>query len=160
MNKNDDFFDNLYLKWYQCLLKYAYRLTLDKSLAEEIVQETFTEAYKKVELLQQHENVAGWLYVTTKNIARSYLRKAMKINASIHTEEFEPPVMYEDNISYYLADNLSKEESDIITRFYKDRQPVTEIAEDLSISISACKMRLKRARDKLKKSYEKNNLGM
>ena len=141
-------------------MKYAYRLTLDKNYAEEIVQEAFTEAYKKVDLLRQHENPVGWLYITTKNIARSYLRKAKRINAIIHTEEFEQPIMYEDNISYYLADNLSKEEFDIITRFYKDRQPVTEIAENLNISISACKMRLKRARDKLKKSYEKNNPGM
>lgn len=160
MNKDNEFFDKIYLKWYQRLLKYTYRLTLDKSSAEEIVQEAFTEAYKKVDQLQKHENPVGWLYITTKNIARSYLRKVIRINALIHTEEFEQPVMYEDNISYYLADNLSKNELDIITRFYKDRQSVAEIAEDLSISISACKMRLKRARDKLKEIYEKNDPGM
>lgn len=73
VGKSSEFFDRLYLDWYGNLIKYAYRLTLEKSYAEEIVQETFTEAYKKVEILQRHENPVGWLYVTTRNSARVQL---------------------------------------------------------------------------------------
>lgn len=161
VGKSSEFFDRLYLDWYGNLIKYAYRLTLEKSYAEEIVQETFTEAYKKVEILQRHENPVGWLYVTTRNLAWAYLRKAKKINAVMHLDEnFERSAIYKEIIKDSIFDDLTKEEADIITKFYKYRKSISEIAKEYGISLSACKMRLKRTRDKLKNKYKNNFFDM
>jgi len=159
--EKNDYFDRLYTDWWLGLIKYAYRLTFDKNLAEEIVQETFIEAYKKTEMLQRHENPAGWLYVTTRNIAMASLRKIEKRKSEVHLKEsVSDSVTYEDNSSYYISDCLTKEETDLIVRFYKHRQSIAEIAKAYGISLSACKMRLKRTRDKLRSKYKKSFFDM
>lgn len=161
MRGKNDYFDRLYTDWWVRLIKYAYRLTFDKSLAEEIVQETFIEAYKKSEMLQRHENPVGWLYVTTRNIAMACLRKIEKRKSEIHLKEnVRDLVTYEDNTIYYVSDCLSKDETDLIIRFYKHRQSIEEIAKAYGISLSACKMRLKRTRDKLRSKYKNNFFDM
>lgn len=155
MSENDEFFEKLYLDWYKALLRYIYRLTLDKQAAEEILQETFLTAYKKIEFLRRHENPSGWLYVTAKNITRNYLRKMRNPDAVLYLENYKQPSVNEESIKDILPDFFTKEEADIITRYYRDRQSVSEIAQDYGISLSACKMRLKRTRDKLKKFIKK-----
>jgi RNA polymerase sigma-70 factor (ECF subfamily) len=155
VNKNNDFFNKLYLDLYGSLIKYAYRLTFDKSLAEDIVQETLIEAYKRIELLQQHENPVGWLHVSTRNIAKAKLRNKRKIQSEIHiAKNLIKPGGGGDKISYYISDYLTKAEADIIIRFYEHNQPISEIAKAYGISLSACKMRLKRTREKIKKEYK------
>ena len=160
MSENDEFFEKLYLDWYRALLRYVYRLTLDRQQTEEILQETFLEAYKKIELLRRHKNPSGWMYVTAKNRARNYLRKMRKPDTVLYLKNYELPSVNEDDLKYIIPDSFTKEEADIITRYYQDRQSIPEIAKAYGISLSACKMRLKRTRDKLKKDYEKNNFSM
>jgi len=160
VHKND-FFDKLYTDWYERLLKYVYRLTLEKNSAEDIVQDTFIEAYKKSDLLQHHESPEGWLYVTARNKARNYLRKERKSNTAVYQDNnCSYQGANEDDFEILVADKLSKEDTDIVKRFYKYRQTITEIARAYNISASACKMRLKRARDKLKAFYKENYYGM
>jgi|LSQX01.2.fsa_nt_gb RNA polymerase sigma-70 factor (ECF subfamily) len=157
VSDNTKFFNELYLKWYGGLIKYAYRLTSDKGLAEEIVQDAFVEAYKKVELLQQHDNPTGWLYVATRNISRAKLRDKKKRQYVVKIEkDLLFPRSRGDNIDYYISDYLTTSESDIIIRFYKHRQPISQIAKVYGISESACKMRLKRSREKIKRGHKKN----
>jgi len=118
VKERNDYFDRLYTEWWLGLIKYAYRLTFDKNLAEEIVQETFIEAYKKSEMLQRHENPVGWLYVTTRNIAKASLRKIEKRKSEIHLKgNVRDPVTYEDNTCYYISDCLTKEETDLTSGF-------------------------------------------
>lgn len=161
MSKNSDFFNELYLKWYGSLIKYAYRLTSDKSLAEEIVQDAFIEAYKKIELLQQHDNPVGWLHVATRNISKAKLREKQRRQFMVQIgEDFINPRVRKDKMSYFFTDALTTTEADLVIRFYKHRQPIADIAKVYGISRSACKMRLKRTREKVKREYKKNFIKM
>lgn len=151
----DTFFDKLYLENYSELFKYAYRMTYESNLAEEIVQDAFTEAYKKIELLNKHENPIGWLYVTVKNITKAHLREFIKIKKLISLEDNEIATYDEDRAELLLLNYLTVEETKIIMKFYIEKKSLDEISKEYGISISACKMRLKRARDKFKEIYEK-----
>ena len=151
----DAFFDKLYLDNYKSLFKYAYRLTYEKNLAEEIVQDAFTEAYRKIELLSRHENPVGWLYVTVKNIARVYIREYLSFKKLIPLDDKDIAAADEEREEMLLLNYLIKEETKIIIDFYIENKSLAEIANEYDITLSACKMRLKRARDKFKENYEK-----
>lgn len=151
----DAFFDELYSEYYKDLFKYAYRLTYEKNMAEEIVQDTFIEAYKKIELLAQHENPAGWLYVTTRNIIKAYMREYLSIKTLLPLEDHEIGVADEEREEIFLSNYLNEQDAKIIFKFYVEKRSLTEISEEYAISLSACKMRIKRAREKFKEIYEK-----
>ena len=147
---SNSFFEKLYKDNYVSLLKYAYRLTYEKNFAEEIVQDTFTEAYKKIDTLQQHENPVGWLYITLKNVTKAYLREVKVINRCIPLQESDYVVEDVVDEGSNLLDCLTSDEKDLLISFYINGYSISEIASEKKITISACKMRIKRARDKLK----------
>lgn len=70
----DGAFDTLYLAHVEGLLRYAYTRTQNREIAEELVQDTFHEAYVQFERLRCHENAGGWLMQTLKNKLRNYQR--------------------------------------------------------------------------------------
>ncbi|HHU04854.1 MAG TPA: RNA polymerase sigma factor [Clostridiales bacterium] len=153
--KLDDIFEKLYSAYFKDLYKYVYRLTYEKNIAEEIVQDTFIEAYRKIEHLAKHENPAGWLYVTARNITKAYLRDYLSIKALLPLENHDTGAVDEENEDMFLSNYLNQEEAKIIIKFYVEKRSLSEMANEYGISLSACKMRLKRARDKLKENYEK-----
>ena len=152
--KLEEIFEKLYFDNYKNLLKNAYRLTYEKNAAEEIVQDAFIEAYKKIERLQNHENLVGWLYITVKNISKAYLRKNKEIKKLFPLEDYNIAVTDNESEEAVLSNYLTKKDTDIMLKFYKDKKSLMEISNEYGISLSACKMRLKRARDKFKYKYE------
>ncbi len=149
------FFDQLYLEHYKDLFRYAYRLTYEKNMAEEIMQDVFIEAYKKITLLYKHENPVGWLYVTVRNITKAYMRESLKMKKMLSLENNVVATTDVESKELLLQNFLTLEESEIMEKFYIEKNSLTEISAEVGISLSACKMRLKRARDKFKDCYEK-----
>ena len=146
----DSFFEKLYKDNYASLIKYVYRLTYEKNFAEEIVQDAFTEAYKKIELLQRHVNPAGWLYITVKNITKAYLREAKAINRCLPLQEadYVAEAVVDEESDLLIC--LTSDEKNLLISFYINGYSISEIASEKEITVSACKMRIKRARDKIK----------
>ena len=69
MNKEekDRYFNELMEKAYDKIYIFASKGCSNREFAEDIVQETFLEAYRKADILIDHPNVMGWLYTTVKN---------------------------------------------------------------------------------------------
>lgn len=153
-NQDKNYFDTLYLENYRKLLIFVYRLLQDRYFAEEIVQDTFVVAYKKIAIIQKHENPVGWLYITAKNISKAYLREIKRLKLHVPLWETDQAVTCEGSLSSKLSDYLTKEETEILVRFYEYRQSIKEISAHYHINESACKMRLKRARGKVKKKIK------
>ena len=55
-----------------------YRI-LDKSLAQDVLQETFYLAYKKWDILKDHPNQTGWLLETARYKIQEFNRKIKKL---------------------------------------------------------------------------------
>ena len=70
----DGAFDALYLAHVEKLLRYAQGQIQNREMAEELVQDTFHEAYLKFDRLRCHENPGGWLMQTLKNKLANYQR--------------------------------------------------------------------------------------
>lgn len=77
----DGAFDALYLAHVEKLLRYAQGQIQNREMAEELVQDTFHEAYLKFDQLQRHENPGGWLMQTLKNKLANHQRARRRESA-------------------------------------------------------------------------------
>lgn len=70
----DRFLKELMEATYEKIYTFIDRRQADKDFVEDVVQETFLAAYRKAEVLMEHPNQLGWLYITARN-------KMLKLNS-------------------------------------------------------------------------------
>ena len=104
--------DAIYIKYCKWVYNFLYKLTNDIELSEELTQETFYTAIKKINTLNKKESIRTWLYQIAKNKWKDYLRKNKKANIDL-----------EENTVENLVANYDIEEDmiakDNIIEFYK-----------------------------------------
>ena len=66
-----------------------YKLTKDIELSEELTQETFYTAIKKINTLKNKESIRTWLYQIAKNKWKDYLKKNKKSNIDLDENDLE-----------------------------------------------------------------------
>lgn len=75
-NGNQSAFEILVLRHEKFLLKVVVRMTRDLDLAEDIVQETFIKAFRRLHLFEGRSSLRSWLYQIAVNTARNRFRRA------------------------------------------------------------------------------------
>lgn len=148
----------------------ALRFTQNREDAEEVAQDCFIKAYRSLHSFKKESKFSTWLYTILYNTAMTSLRKKRLDTASIddegtHLQLENTPSGYEvhhaenRSRSFYLnqaIEQLSDYDAAIITLFYKGEQSVEEIAKTLGIEANSVKVRLFRARQRLKEKLEHN----
>ena len=140
------------------LYRFAYWRCRDRFLAEDVVQETFTRAWKAWRTLESHEAVKSWLYTILRHeIARLYEKKRLDIDPNEDLDELRADGQSEPSAALEMREALQS-----LPCSY--REPLllqvlggftcTEIASVLSISNAAVMTRLSRARAALRKLVE------
>ena len=81
--------DAIYKKYCKCVYNFLYKLTNDIELSEELTQETFYTAIKKINTLNKKESIRTWLYQIAKNKWKDYLRKNKKANINLDENTVE-----------------------------------------------------------------------
>ena len=148
--------EELYLEMFDKLKVYACCSLENEALAEEAVQETFRIACQKPEQLCESVNPQGWLVLTLKytirNIqsnratAKRILEKYLitQINDFAFSEDkLELSVLYEN-----VADT---EEFRLLSEMAIEGRSHLEMANSRGISVSACKKRVQRAKETLRR---------
>ena len=74
----------------------------DFHIAEEITQDTFLQAHKKLASLKNPSQFAGWLYVITDRLCRSWLRQRHLKTQSLETISEE--TLEETDYSNYIRE--------------------------------------------------------
>ena len=146
----------------------ALRFAKNREDAEEIAQDCFVKAYKALGTFNQTAKFSTWLYTITYTTAMSFLRKkrieTQSINGSENDLELEG---HQSDLSNNLAERksankyldeaittLSNDDIVIVTMFYKGEQSLEEISQALNMPANTVKIRLHRARAKLKERLE------
>ena len=148
--------ERLYLLMYDKLFVYARSTLSNDSLAEEAVQETFRIACTKPEALCTSANPKGWLVITLKNVI-SNMRKNRMTASRILTDYISAQVqelaISEDGIRFELLyENIAElEEFKLIKEMAIDGRSQLEMAQSRGISLNACKKRVQRAKEVLRK---------
>lgn len=90
-----EYVEVLYREMSTLLLNYAKRLLLNKSLAEEAMQETFVIACQRLDSLKSSPNPQGWLMNTLK-----YAIRKSKTTSNLHSRY----ILLLDDLALYVAD--------------------------------------------------------
>lgn len=73
-----DSFRLMYLAYYSWLCSYIYKLTLDKALAEDLVQDVFTKLWERRRQIVVATNLKSYLFRSCHNEFLQYVRKSKK----------------------------------------------------------------------------------
>ncbi|MFA6247835.1 MAG: RNA polymerase sigma factor [Mucilaginibacter sp.] len=148
----------------------ALRFSKGREDAEEIAQDCFIKAYRSLSSFQQQSKFSTWLYSIVYTTAMTFLRKRKLDTSSIDDDESyiqienKPSGYDEYNVenksrSYYInqaIEQLLPDDATIITMFYKGEQSLEEIAQVMGIEANTVKVKLFRARQRLKERLERN----
>ena len=153
--------EHLYIEMYDMLISYARCSFAEEPLAEEAVQETFRIACQKPEQLCESPNPQGWLVKTLKftisNMKRSR-ESARQVLSGYLIRQQEDSEFSEDKLALRLLyeDVSSTEEFRLFKEMAVDGKSHLEMAQARGISVSACKKRVQRAKEKLLKKFKKD----
>jgi len=138
------------------------RIIPSKEDAEELTQDTFLKAFRKLDTFKGECSFSTWLFRIAYNTAISATRKRRIILPAIDdamlervSDELVDTVFEDDEDEIRLQkleaaiNKLTVEEKTLITLFYTDNKPVAEIADLLEQTTDNVKVRLFRVRKKL-----------
>ena len=147
----------------------AWRKVGDFHTAEEITQDTFLRVYKKLGTLKDPHRFEGWLYRIAARQCLLFQRKKrlqtqpLEDTDSKHIEKMtysqylieaqaEAATEARRNIAQKLLGRLRESERTVVTLHYFGEMTCEEISRFLGVSASTVKSRLRRARQRLKRS--------
>ncbi|MDE0326268.1 MAG: RNA polymerase sigma factor, partial [Candidatus Poribacteria bacterium] len=177
LSGNDAAFSTLVEKYQKSIHALAWRKINDFHYAEEIMQDTFLKAYKKLPTLRNPNQFAGWLHVTANRLCIDWLRKQKRqqeqklvmqsledtrpeeIEESSYTHHISEQRMTESTERYHelvqkLLEKLPENERAVVTLYYLDEMSTKEIGKLLGVSVNTITSRLQRARKRLRTDQE------
>jgi RNA polymerase sigma factor (sigma-70 family) len=141
----------------------------NRELAEELAQDVFIKAYKALASFKGTSKFSTWLYTITHNTCLSHLRKKedetvfpgddkMNIWAEERGDSRHPDTQLEQKAQQQLVNEAVQQlpvgDGELITLFYKAEQSIEEISIITGLTTSNVKVKLLRARQKLKDILE------
>lgn len=152
--------------------RYAFTLALrfakNREDAEEIAQDCFVKAYKSLSQFQQQSQFTTWLYRIVYTTSMTFLRKKKlktdtldgdavfssinSLSADVKLDSTE-----QKSRSYFInlaIGQLLPDDATIITLFYQGEQSLEEIAQVTGLETNTVKVKLHRARHRLKEKLE------
>lgn len=167
--EQDAFIEKLYHEFFTQLWIYAKAALGDPEQTQEVVQDTFHEAVRHIDILMAHDNPKGWLMDALKkkimHARRSMNRYILRFISLDSDLEFTDPVLsVEDPAPNNVQDTLreirrvlSEEELDLLRKITLEKQPYKNVAEELGITVWTCQKRIERMRKKLKQYFAENS---
>lgn len=159
-HSQDEQLKKLYIDMFDILFSYARSVLDSESLAREAVQETFCIACSKIETVLSSPNPEGWLVNTLKNVIRNMRRSRAKLNQLIVTtiysaENKSTAIHDEEDVDILYGDMTQNADYILLKKIAIEQYSMIELADELGINIEACKKRVQRARDRLKRRFSK-----
>ena len=151
--------EELYREMFDKMKAYACCSLDNESLAEEAVQETFRIACQKPEQLCESANPRGWLVQTLKytiHNMQSNRESAKRIMERYLMTQIDDFTFSEDRIDFHiLYENVADtEELKLLAEMAIEGKSHLEMANSRGISVSACKKRVQRAKETLRKKID------
>ena len=162
-----DAFEQLVIRHQDLVFSLAYKLTGNREMANDVAQEAFIRAWKAIEKFRGDSTFSTWIYRITVNTAWTLRKKARKHNTLNIEDTYEPIVIDEkkdpelvainSDLSSVLINALDKipiEQRIIVELKNIEGRSHKEIADYLDISVTAAKVRLHRAHQRLRQILE------
>ncbi len=137
----------------------------EDDIAENLTHDIFIKVYLNLASFKRRSKFSTWLYSITYNFCIDYLRKAKK--QQVYNLDDQKEVVGDADIDSLedlkgielkrlkqLLEKIKPEEKMILLMKYREEMSIKEIQQVFQISESAVKMRIKRAKEKVRNLYE------
>jgi RNA polymerase sigma-70 factor (ECF subfamily) len=169
-------FEELLARYETPMLTFCYAFMRDRDAAEDLAQETFMRVFRNASRYQPVAKFTTWLYKIAANLCINELKKrGLRQNRSldepagsdpdgsrvierIASPEGSPLSAAEDHEAQMLIDkaisHLPEDQRTTLVMVEYHHMPYQDIAEVLGVTVSAIKMRVKRARETLREALK------
>src|SRR5262245_57146884 len=152
-------FAELVHRYQAALYRHAVAMVLDHDAAADMVQDAFVRAYTNLSDCRDHLRFRAWLFQTLRNRCLDYLKEARRRNIRLDDagpildtaegpSEIAARTRLRGQIKAALAE-LPQAQREAFVMHYVEGMPYEKMAELLGVTVSALKMRVRRAREAL-----------
>ena len=166
LSGDDAAFSTLVQKYQKSVHALVWRKIGDFHHAEEVTQDTFLQAYKKLSTLKNPNQFAGWLYVIASRLCLNWGRKKKLTVQSL--EDLPVDEIERSSYTHYMLEQQQKDTSEhhheivkkllsklpesertVVTLYYLGEMTTKEIGKFLGVSANTIASRLRRGRKRL-----------
>ncbi|WP_166385883.1 MULTISPECIES: RNA polymerase sigma factor [unclassified Polaribacter] len=165
---NTQLFAILYDRFSKVVYNKCYGFSKNKEEAEDLTHDVFIRLFVKLKTFKGNSKFSTWLYSFTYNFCVNYVQRndfKKKEKITVVTDNIQDDDVSQeiDDLTLFelksekLAKALSlidPTEKMILLMKYQDDMTIKEIQDSLNLGESAVKMRIKRAKQKVVKTYE------
>ena len=164
-------FGSLMMRYEKKLFRYGHKFLAEDDNIDDVVQEVFIKTYQNIQSFDTTQKFSSWIYRIAHNTYVNALKKKSKMPLNLfdfdtlisHTVVDDPLIREKEQkeIRKIVDKGLEKllpKYREIIIFYYLEELSYKEISDILHIPIGTVGIRLKRAKETLKKTYEKLNL--
>ncbi|PQJ71802.1 RNA polymerase subunit sigma-70 [Polaribacter butkevichii] len=165
---NTHLFAVLYDRFSKVVYNKCYGFSKNKEEAEDLTHDVFIRLFVKIKTFKGNSKFSTWLYSFTYNFCVNYVqrndfKKKEKVTVVTDNIKEDDGLQEIDDATLFelKSEKLAKAltlidpvEKMILLMKYQDDMTIKEIKESLNIGESAVKMRIKRAKQKLVRTYE------
>jgi RNA polymerase sigma factor (sigma-70 family) len=163
-------FSILVNKYQDYVFTLVLRFTENREDAEEIAQDVFVKAYRSLADFRGDSKFSTWLFTITRTTCLSFLRKKKLDTVSLDNERAGLQIGnlksgfgangIEQKSKHMMLNNaiamLSADDAQVLTLFYQGDQSLEEIGKIMRLDPNTVKVKLYRARQRLKDKMEKH----
>ena len=164
-SQKDVYFEHLYERYADKVYRKCLSFVKDEAKAEDFTHDIFLKLVLSLSSYKEHAKFSTWLYSITYNFCVDKVRTSKKLQEVALEENFDGII--DDTEDAELKEiearrlretlhQVSPEERSILLMKYQEDLSIKDIAEMLGVTESAVKMRLKRAKEKVRALYLEN----
>ncbi len=153
------------------LFRYARKFLSGQTNVGDVVQDVFIKTYQNIQSFDTSQKFSPWIYRIAHNTFINQLKRFSKSRLSFFDfDTFIPHLVYEDpapseqeqaemkKMVERGLEMLSPDYREIIILYYLEELSYKEIADVLRIPVGTVGVRIRRAKESLRKAYEKLDL--
>src|SRR5271166_2674926 len=154
-------FEDVYGGHFEFVFRSARRLGVDPSAVDDVVQETFLVAHRRLEEFEGRSSLRTWLFGILRRIVRDHRRTARRKSPerapgdrvdleALRSREAGPHERAEEaeavRILYALLDALDEDKREVFVLAELEQMRVPEIADAIDVNLNTVYTRLRAAR--------------
>lgn len=148
--------ERLYLEYHSQIYRLCRRMLRADDDAEDAMQTVFVQAFQAIGRFRGNSSVKTWLYRIAINTCLAQLRQRSAVETVDYSDNMaqETSGASAEQLAVQMTlEKLPPEPRALLVMLYWEQLSYVEIAEVMGLSLSAAKMRIKRAREAFEKIY-------